>query len=133
MGSSRLICHQRIKREPHKLFLGFKQALLSLRFRWSTVVCSDRQAILQAALQYFRHGGVCCAESAVLLLSADFYCREAGSSLQQQSIFGFAAEQIAAVMFHAARVYGGKIGRDVHTHMKVIYLQRTSSDVLLSR
>jgi len=95
--------------------------------------CSDRQAILQAALQYFRHGGVCCAESAVLLLSADFYCREAGSSLQQQSIFGFAVVYIAAVVFHAARVYSGKIGRDVHTHMKVIYLQRTSSDVLLSR
>ena len=79
---------------------------------------TGRQAILQAkvALQYFRHGGVCCAESAVLLLSADFYCREAGSSLQQQSIFGFAVVYIAAVVFHAARVYGEKIGRDVHTH-----------------
>jgi len=69
----------------------------------------------------------------VLLLSADFYCSEAGSSLQRQSIFGFAAVYIAAVVFHAARVYSEKIGRDVHTHMKIIYLQRTSSDVLLSR
>ena len=65
-----------------------------------------------------------------VVLQPEAPCSNRQAILQAKVALQYA---ICNLLFHAARVYSEKIGRDVHTHMKIIYLQRTSSDVLLSR